>query len=47
MMLIRKYLIPVELLIKTDYNAKITGIESKIPCIIGLVTTATLDTVEN
>lgn len=32
---------------KTDYNAKITEIESKIPSIIDLVTSAALNAVEN
>ena len=31
----------------TDYNAKITGIEGKIPIIGGLATTSGLTTVEN
>ena len=31
---------------KTDYNAKITEIESKIPSISGLATTAALTAVE-
>ena len=32
---------------KTDYNAKITEIESKIPSISGLATSAALTAVEN
>ena len=32
---------------KTDYNAKITEIEGKIPSISGLATNAALTTVEN
>ena len=32
---------------KSDYNAKITEIESKIPSIIDLVTSAALNAVEN
>ena len=43
----KKFLILVDLLKKTDYNAKITEIESKIPSISGLATTAALPTVEN
>ena len=43
----KKYLILVDLLIKTDYSAKLTEIESKIPSISGLVSTFPLITVEN
>ena len=43
----KKFLILVDLLKKTDYNAKITEIESKIPSISGLATTAGLPAVEN
>ena len=43
----KKFLILVDLLKKTDYNAKITEIESKIPSISGLATTAALPAVEN
>ena len=32
---------------ETDYNAKITEIESKIPSISGLATNSALTTVEN
>ena len=32
---------------KADYNAKITEIESKIPCISGLATNAALTPVQN
>ena len=35
------------LLRKTDYNAKITEIEGKIPSISGLATNAALTAVEN
>ena len=37
----------MELLTKTDYNAKVTEIEGKIPSIAGLATTAAHNTVEN
>ena len=37
----------VVLLKKTDYNAKITEIEGKIPSIRGLATNAALTAVEN
>ena len=47
MTLIRKYLTLVNLLKKTDYNAKITEIEGKRPSIIGLATTSALNTDEN
>ena len=44
----RKYLTVMDLLKKADYNAKITEIESKIPSITWLATTAALTTaVEN
>ena len=47
MTLIKKYLPLVGLLIKTDYNAKITEIDGKISSITGLATTAALNVVEN
>ena len=37
----------VILLKKSDYNAKVSEIESKIPSTIGLVTTSALIAVEN
>ena len=37
----------MDLLKKTDYNAKITKIKSKIPIISGLATTSALTAVEN
>ena len=37
----------MDLLKKTDYNAKITEIEGKIPSINGLAITAVLTAVEN
>ena len=37
----------MDLLKKTDYNIKISKIESKIPSVSGLVTTSALTTVEN
>ena len=37
----------MDLLRKTDYNAKIIEIEGKIPNITGLATTAALTAVEN
>ena len=40
MTLARKYLIPVDFLTKTDYNAKTTETEGKIPSITFLATTA-------
>ena len=40
MTLKRKYMMLVDLLKKTDYNAKITKIEDKIPSIPGLTATA-------
>ena len=43
----KKYLILGDLLIKTDYNTKLTEIESKMPSISGLVSTFPLITVEN
>ena len=43
----QKFLIIAELLKKTDYNAKITEMESKIPCITLLATNAALFIVEN
>ena len=47
MTLPRKYLLLVDLLKKTDYNAMITEIEDEIATINGLVTTAVLNAVEN
>ena len=44
---IKKYVILVNLLKKTDHNAKISEIESKIPSISGLATTAAFIAVEN
>ena len=41
-MQMRKYLIVEDLLKKTNYNAKITETEGKIPSITGLATTAAL-----
>ena len=38
-------LISVDLLKKTDYNARITEIENKIPTISGFSTTATITAV--
>ena len=38
----KQYLILVELLKKTDHNAKITEIEGNIPSISGLATTAVI-----
>ena len=46
-MWIRKFLIQVHLLKKTDYSSKITEIENKIPSISGLATNSALTTVEN
>ena len=43
----RKNLILVDLLKKTDCNAKITKIEDKIPSISGLATSAALTVVKN
>ena len=43
----RKFLVLVDLLKKTDYNAKITEIEGKILSISGLPITTVLTTVEN
>ena len=34
-------------LVKTDYNAKITDIGGRIPCITGLATTSALNAVVN
>ena len=42
-----KFLILVILLKKTDYNAKITEIEGKIPDVSSLATKAALTAVEN
>ena len=42
----KKFLILVDLL-KTDYNAKVTEIESKIISISGIATSATLTAVKN
>ena len=41
-MQMKKYLIVEDLLKKTNYNAKITDTEGKIPSITGLATTAAL-----
>ena len=41
-MQMKKYLIVEDLLKKTNYNAKITEAEGKIPSITGLATTAAL-----
>ena len=41
-MQMKKYLIVEDLLKKTNYNAKITETEGKIPSITGLATTAAL-----
>ena len=41
-MQMKKYLIVEDLLKKTNYNAKITETEGKIPSITGLATTASL-----
>ena len=43
----KKFLILVDLLKKTDYNAKITETEGKMPSISGLGTTAALTAVEH
>ena len=43
----KRFLILVNLLKKTDYNAKITEIESKIPSISSLATNSALTAVEN
>ena len=43
----KKFLKLPELLKKTDYDAKIAEVESKIPSITGLATTAALPAVEN
>ena len=43
----KKFLILADLLKKTDYNANISEIESKIPSASGLATTSTLNTKEN
>ena len=43
----KKFLRPVDLLKKTDYNAKITEIEGKIPSITGLATSSALTAAEN
>ena len=43
----KKFLILVNLSKKTDYNAKICEIESKIPSISGLATNFALTSVEN
>ena len=43
----KNFLILVDVLKKTDYNAKITEIEGKIPSISGLATIAALTTVKN
>ena len=43
----KKYVILVDLLKKTDYNTKITKIESRTPSISGLATITALTAVEN
>ena len=43
----KKYIILVDLLKKTDYNTKITKIESRTPSISGSATITALTTVEN
>ena len=43
----KKFLILVDLLKKTDYNAKITEKEGKIPSITGLAATSALTAIEN
>ena len=43
----KKFVILMDLLKKTDYNAKINEIENKIPSIFGLATTAALTALEN
>ena len=43
----KKFLILLDLLKKTYYNAKITEIENKIPSISGLTTNSALTAVEN
>ena len=43
----KKFLILANLLKKTDYNAKITETEGKIPSINGLAANAALTTVKN
>ena len=43
----KKFLILVDLLKKTDYNPKISEIESKMPSISGLATTSLLIAVKN
>ena len=43
----KKFLIWVDLLKKTDYNAKFTEIEGRIPSISGLATTVALTRIEN
>ena len=47
MLLKIKYLIPDNLVTKTDLNAKTTEIEGKIPSITGLATNSALTAVEN
>ena len=47
MMQTNKFQILVDLLKKTDYNAKISETEGKVSSITGLDTTAALTTVEN
>ena len=44
-MLTKKYVILVDLLKKTDYNIKITKIESRTPSISGLATITALTAV--
>ena len=43
----KRFQMLVDLLKKTDYNAKITEIESRIPSISGLATTSALTVVES
>ena len=43
----KKYVILVDLLKKTDYNIKITKIESRTPSISGLATITALTAIEN
>ena len=43
----KKYVILVDLLKKTDYNTKITKIESRTPSISGLATITALTAIEN
>ena len=43
----RKFLILVILLKKSDYHAKVSEIEGKVPIISGLATTSALTAIEN